>query len=112
MVDSGEVLREPGLTLTTELRVRHADGTWRDCEVVATNLLDQPAVAGIVTTCRDVTERKAFERQLRHLAFHDPLSQLPNRALFQDRLEQALVRAKRHSRALAFLSWTSTTSKS
>jgi diguanylate cyclase (GGDEF)-like protein/PAS domain S-box-containing protein len=99
----GEVTNQSGLTLATELRVQHADSTWRDFEVVATNLLDQPAVAGVVATYRDVTERKAFEHQLRHLAFHDPLSQLPNRALFLDRLEQALARAERHRRAVAVL---------
>jgi diguanylate cyclase (GGDEF)-like protein/PAS domain S-box-containing protein len=98
-----EVVHQPGLTLATELRLQHADGTWRDFEVVATNLLDQPAVSGVVGTCRDVTDRKAFERQLRHLAFHDSLTQLPNRALFLDRLEQALARAERHGRSIAVL---------
>src|SRR5262249_8753758 len=80
-VHFAEVVLQHGLTLATELRLQHANDTWRDFEVVATNLLGQPAVAGVVVTYRDVTERKAFERQLRHLAFHDPLSQLPNRAL-------------------------------
>jgi diguanylate cyclase (GGDEF)-like protein/PAS domain S-box-containing protein len=98
-----EVVHQAGLTLGTELRLQHADGTWRDFEVVATNLLDHPAVAGVVGTCRDVTERKAFERQLRHLAFHDSLTQLPNRALFLDRLEQALARSERHGRSIAVL---------
>jgi diguanylate cyclase (GGDEF)-like protein/PAS domain S-box-containing protein len=102
-VHLAEVVRQPGLTLTTELRLQHADGSSRDFEVVSTNLLDQPAVAGVVVTYRDVTDRKAFEQQLRHLAFHDPLSQLPNRALFLDRLEQALARARRHGRPVAVL---------
>src|SRR5215212_8305286 len=44
---------------------------------------------------RDVTEREALEEQLRHQAFHDPLTQLPNRALFMDRLEHALAKADR-----------------
>jgi diguanylate cyclase (GGDEF)-like protein/PAS domain S-box-containing protein len=98
-----EVVHQPGLTLDTGLRLQYVDGAWHDFEVVATNLLDQAAVAGVVVTFRDVTERKAFERQLRHLAFHDPLSQLPNRALFLDRLEQALARAERRGRPAAVL---------
>ena len=102
-VHFAEVVRQPGLTLGTDLRLEHADGTWRDFEVVATNLLDQPAVAGVVATYRDVTERKTFERQLRHLAFHDPLSQLPNRALFLDRLENAVARARRGNEVVAVL---------
>src|SRR5207248_159917 len=55
------LLAVPSSTLSTELRLRHSDGSWRDFELVATNLLQNPAVEGIVATCRDITERKAFE---------------------------------------------------
>jgi diguanylate cyclase (GGDEF)-like protein/PAS domain S-box-containing protein len=89
--------------ITTELRLRHQDGTWRDFEVVANNLLENPAVGGVVITCHNVTERKAFERQLQRLAFHDQLTGLPNRALFLDRLEHALTRAARATAAVGVL---------
>lgn len=46
---------------------------------------------------------KNAEEQVRHLALHDPLTQLPNRALFADRLRQAQIKAKRNSRALAVM---------
>src|SRR5215217_1533295 len=52
---------------------------------------------------RDVTERKALEEQLRHQAFHDPLTDLPNRALFMDRLEHALAGADRRESRVALL---------
>jgi len=52
---------------------------------------------------RDVTERKALEAELRRLAHHDPLTGLPNRLLFFDRLGQALHRARRHGRSGALL---------
>lgn len=51
----------------------------------------------------DISERKAFEEQLRHLAFHDPLTGLPNRALFEDRLAHALGRARSSDELLAVL---------
>ena len=52
---------------------------------------------------RDVTERRAMEEQLRYQAFHDPLTDLPNRALLTDRLEHALVRTNRREGRLAVL---------
>jgi len=81
----------PGVTLPVEWRLRHADGTWRLIETLLTSQLTEAAVQGIVLNSRDITERKQFEDQLRHQALHDPLTRLPNRALFGDRLEQALA---------------------
>lgn len=81
--------------LTAELRLRQADSSWRLSEVILTNLLMEPGIEGIVLTCRDISERKAFEEQLAHQAFHDSLTGLPNRALFMERLGHAQARAKR-----------------
>ena len=52
---------------------------------------------------QDVTERKALEERLRHRAFHDPLTDLPNRALFLDRLQHALARSGRLREPVAVL---------
>jgi diguanylate cyclase (GGDEF)-like protein/PAS domain S-box-containing protein len=92
-----------GTSVTAEWRIRHADGKWHNVEVVATNLLDDPTVEGCVLTMRDVSERKVLEEELKHQAFHDALSGLANRALFHDRLEQALARAVRSSTSVAVL---------
>jgi diguanylate cyclase (GGDEF)-like protein/PAS domain S-box-containing protein len=51
----------------------------------------------------DVSERKELEGQLQHQAFHDPLTGLPNRALFTDRLDHALTRPLRRPETLAVL---------
>jgi diguanylate cyclase (GGDEF)-like protein len=56
---------------------------------VASNLLTDPAVAGVVLTTRDVSERQELQERLRTQAFHDPLTGMPNRALFMERLRAA-----------------------
>jgi diguanylate cyclase (GGDEF)-like protein/PAS domain S-box-containing protein len=78
-----------------EYRVRHRDGRWVDVESVATNLMDDPAIGGIIVNTRDVSERKLLEQQLKYQAFHDPLTGLANRMLFLDRVAHALVRSRR-----------------
>ena len=78
-----------------EYRVRHRNGSWCFLEAVATNLLHDPAVNGIVINCHNITKRKLAEAQLLHDAFHDGLTGLPNRALFIDRLEHAMRLAQR-----------------
>lgn len=56
-----------------------------------------------VGTFNDITLRKKAEDEIRHLAFYDPLTQLPNRRLLMDRLEQALATVTRHRRKGALL---------
>jgi diguanylate cyclase (GGDEF)-like protein/PAS domain S-box-containing protein len=93
----------PGTTRGTELRVRDASDAWCYVELILTNLLQEPDVEGLVVTARDIAPRKAFEKQLMQQAFHDSLTLLPNRALFLDRLEQALVRAVRRQGSVGLL---------
>jgi diguanylate cyclase (GGDEF)-like protein/PAS domain S-box-containing protein len=97
------VLRRPGLHPPLEFRVPHKDGTWRYLEHVVNNLLEDPAVRGVVVNSWDVTERKALVEQLSYQAFHDLFTGLPNRALFMDRLEHVLTRAKRRGSKVAVL---------
>jgi PAS domain S-box-containing protein len=62
-----KLLKNPGTTIRTQVRVRHKDGSWRTVEAVGKNLLDDPVVAGVVVNYRDVTEREqAHEALLRH----------------------------------------------
>ncbi|TMK19061.1 MAG: EAL domain-containing protein [Actinobacteria bacterium] len=87
----------------TEYRVRHRDGTDLFVETLRTNLLKDPNVKGIVLNTRDISERKQFEEQLSHQAFHDQITGLANRALFQDRVSHALERQTRDGNPVAVL---------
>jgi diguanylate cyclase (GGDEF)-like protein/PAS domain S-box-containing protein len=60
-------------------------------------------VVGRVWSFSDVTEQKRLENDLAHLAFHDALTGLANRALFQDRVNQALARSERSDKYVAVL---------
>ena len=86
-----------------ECRLRNAEGTWLYFEILKTNLLHDPNVEGIVLNARDISERKEFEQQLRHQAFHDPVTNLANRALFADRVQHALARQTRDAGGLAVM---------
>jgi diguanylate cyclase (GGDEF)-like protein/PAS domain S-box-containing protein len=77
------------------------DGAPRYFEMLATDLRDDEEVRGIVLNGRDVSERRAFEKQLTHQAFHDPVTHLPNRALFNERVHHASARARREPIGLA-----------
>ncbi len=57
-------LDSPSVNVAAEFRLRHADGQVRDFEVIANNLLSESSVAGILTTYRDITERKQAEVSL------------------------------------------------
>ena len=60
-----QVMEAPGIPVTSEVRIRHQDGSWRIVEATATNLLGNPAVHGIVINSRDITAYRQAETELR-----------------------------------------------
>lgn len=58
---------------------------------------------GFVSTSTDITDHKRAEARMLHLAQHDPLTDLPNRLLFQDRLQQAMTRSRRTGSPVAVI---------
>jgi diguanylate cyclase (GGDEF)-like protein/PAS domain S-box-containing protein len=101
LADGSGYARRDGQVI--ECTLRHHDGSLRQFEILHTNLLDDEHVRGIVLNARDISERKAFEEQLAHQAFHDPVTNLPNRALFVERVRHAIGRARREGRELGVI---------
>jgi diguanylate cyclase (GGDEF)-like protein/PAS domain S-box-containing protein len=81
----------------------HHDGSVRQLESIATDRLDDHAVRGMIVNSRDVTDRHEMEQKLAHRAFHDPLTELANRTLFEDRVEHALRLSRRGNRLVAVM---------
>jgi diguanylate cyclase (GGDEF)-like protein/PAS domain S-box-containing protein len=105
-------LRELALSLEqnnkarTELMVHRKSGAsfWIELEVVSVQA-NADGVTHWVAVGRDITQRKTAEDMIRHLAFYDPLTDLPNRQLLLDRLQLALAQSKRSGQhgALMFI---------
>jgi diguanylate cyclase (GGDEF)-like protein/PAS domain S-box-containing protein len=87
-----------------EARITRPDGTVRLVHAIGRTRLDSSGeVVRMVGTCQDITEKKKLEEKVRHQAFHDSLTGLPNRELFLDRLEHARARQARGTRSLGVL---------
>lgn len=83
---------------------RRKDGSAILCALaIATISESQSGVGRYVATFSDITQRKEAEDKLRHRASTDPLTDLPNRALFFDRLQQSLMQAERYTQTFALL---------
>lgn len=95
-MDAAAALRERVRTTDSsvahcaELRVRSADGAWRWHEATVRNLLDDPAVGGIVGHHRDITEHRAVRERIAYAATHDGLTGLVNAVAFTQAADQAL----------------------
>ena len=104
VLDAAREARESGIGKRLEYRIKHKDGSWRVLESIASTIRnDKGEVAKLVIVNRDITERKRAEEQLEHNLFHDPLTGLPNRRLFQDRLKNADARSRRSGKPHALL---------
>jgi PAS domain S-box-containing protein len=97
VLQAAEKARQSGQGERVEYRIRHKDGSWRTLESTASAIRDRKGKTDkLVIVNRDISERKRAEEMLAHNAFHDGLTNLPNRALFLDRLQHALTLSKKH----------------
>ncbi len=95
------ILRE-GASENLETVHFHRDGTPIDL-LVSSSVVEYRGENAILSVCRDITESKRAKQEIERLAYHDALTDLPNRARFADRLEIALSQARREGHRLAIL---------
>lgn len=97
-------LNRDGFVHHLEMRGRHRDGTIKTVDV-SVEPIELGGVNCLLLTARDTSELREAEARIQHLAYHDALTDLPNRALLMDRLKQQIALLQRHSLrgALLFL---------
>ncbi len=88
-------VRETRTSNLLEVKLRDGTGVERHFELTGTDAQEIDGLSGTLWTWHDIHDRKLLEIELKHQAFHDPLTSLANRALFQSRLEHALVSSAR-----------------
>ncbi len=99
-----QVIKENNFVRDFEIKLKKKDGTAMDCLLAVAGKRDEDGkiteYQGIV---RDITERKRTEEMIKHMAFHDALTGLPNRSLFNDRLTMAIAHAERFQERVAVM---------
>lgn len=94
--DEQDIIRTGQPLVNAEEKETLADGGVRWVSTTKLPLRDRTGnIVGTFGISRDITERKKIEAQLQRMAFYDPLTGLPNRALFFDRLQHLFARARR-----------------
>lgn len=99
-----KAMTEGSEPLTLEFRHLHKDGRWIWLETKIQAIYEGATLLHYLTVTREIMQRKVLEKQLKHLAYHDTLTELPNRRYFLAYLEEALSRIDEDDEELAVLS--------
>jgi len=90
-----------GLPISLKLGAQHREGYRVDLDATAVPIREDGELTGIIMFGQDITAAKRTEEQIRHMAFYDDMTGLPNRRLFMLQLEEALALAKKHEHYVA-----------
>ncbi|NHN29139.1 sensor domain-containing protein [Paenibacillus agricola] len=90
-----------GAPQTFKTAVQHKDGYRVDLEVTAAPIKQGDEVTGIIVIGQDITSNKRTEERIRHMAYYDDMTGLPNRRLFASHLNEAMITALKHKSMLA-----------
>ncbi|WP_088832518.1 putative bifunctional diguanylate cyclase/phosphodiesterase [Paenibacillus tyrfis] len=92
-----------GSPLSFKTSLLHKDGYRVDLDTTVVPVKEQGITTGVLIVCQDITSATRTEEQIRHLAYYDDMTGLPNRRLFVQHLNAAMTAASRHERTLAVL---------
>lgn len=98
-----EAFADPQLTRAIEVRVRLDGDSWRTISISAANKLADPRIQGVVFELRGPEARVGVDDQLTRTALHDRVTDLPNRSLFIDRVDHAVVRSERRQQPVVVM---------
>jgi diguanylate cyclase (GGDEF)-like protein/PAS domain S-box-containing protein len=99
-----KVIKEKGYTKDFEIKLKKRSGEVMDCLVtVMAKRNENEKIVGYQGIIRDITATKQAEETIRHMAYHDALTGLPNRILFSDRLTMAMANAQRAEKNVAVM---------
>jgi len=99
-----KIIKKEGYVKAYEQKLKKKDGTIMDCILTVTTKKDvQGRVVAYQGIIRDITAEKLAEQTIRHMAYHDALTGLPNRTLFNDRLSMAILNAQRNQKKVAVM---------
>ncbi|WP_139491807.1 EAL domain-containing protein [Brevibacillus dissolubilis] len=104
-----EVVREhfvkacQGESQNFDVTIFHRDGYRLEINVTDVPIFVDEQIVGVYVIIRDITERKQTEERINHMAYHDMLTDLPNRRLFDERLKEALLDAERQEQPLTVM---------
>lgn len=98
-----ELIKEPGHSISMEIKIRKKNDSLITCEVTLINYLHDPGIRGIVFNYHDITEQKKISQEINHAGYFDFLTELPNRRYFEKQLLQEINQAKERNTSFAVM---------